>query len=209
MTINGSGFPATGELKVALMFSNNTDTIKNLQTGLQHTTIANGPDGWVTLNQVNLGPIAWQIYALMNENLFIKNSIVNEIGIAGPSQVVVDSSLLQLGVLGSVGIGGSTMTINNSDIWNQSVNAANSSTITLNNCQVTGSAFSTTDDQSHITVNGGCFFQNPSGCTPAAMVNISTGQPYCNPFITAGFPRNLSPATVIFNGVNNSCVPNH
>jgi len=203
MVINGIGLPATGELTVALFFANSTDTIENLAVGLQNTTVANGR---VTLNNVSLHPVAWQLYALMNENLYVKNSIVNEIGIVGPSNVIVDSSLLQLAVLTAQGIGGSTMTINNSEIWNQAIVASNNSSITLNNCNVTGSAFSTTDTLSDITVNGGCFFQNPSGCTQNTMINISTGQPYCNPFIPPGFPQNLSPATVTFNGVNNSCV---
>ncbi len=206
MTINGSGLPATGEVKVALMFANNTDSLKNLNVGLQDTIVANGPVGFVKLNNVNLGPIAWQIYALMNEHLHIKNSIINEIGIAGPSSVTVDNSLLQLAVLGAVGVGGCTMTLNNSEIWNQVITAANHSTMTLNNCHVTGSEFSTVDAQSHITVNGGCFFQNPSGCTENTMVNINTGQPFCNPFIPPGFPQNLTPATVTFNGVNSNCI---
>jgi hypothetical protein len=183
LAINGTGFPNTGELKVAMMFANNTDTMKSLKVGLQNTTIANGSNGSVTLNNVNLGPIAWQLYALANEHLFVKNSIVNEIGIAGPSNVTVDSSLLQLAVLGALGIGGSTMTIKNSEIWNQSITAANNSIFTLNNCKVYGSAFSTTDALSHITVNGGCFFQNPTGCTGNNMINLATGQPNCNPFI--------------------------
>lgn len=205
ITINGAGSPDTGELKVALMFSNNNDTVKNLKVGLQNTTITNGPTGSITLNNVNLGPIAWQVYALIDEHLFIKNSTVNEIGIAGPSQITVDSSLLQLALLAAVGQGGSSMTINNCDIWNQAITAANNSTMILNNCSVTGSWFNTADTLSHITVNGGCFFQNPSGCTEDNMINIITGQPYCNAFIPAGFPQNLTPSTVTFNGVNNNC----
>src|ERR1043165_182803 len=205
VTINGTGAPATGELTIALLFANSTDTLNNLQVGLQNTTVANGPNGYVALSNVRLHPIAWQLYALMNEHLYIKNSTINEIGIAGPSTVVVDSSILQLAVLASVGQGGSAMTINNSDIWNQAVTAGNHSSITLNNCNVTGSMFSTTDAQSHITVNGGCFFQNPSGCSQNNMVNISTGLPHCNPFIPAVFPQNLTPAGVTFNGVNSNC----
>ncbi|MGB3949103.1 MAG: T9SS type A sorting domain-containing protein [Bacteroidia bacterium] len=205
VTINGTGTPATGELKVALMFANNTDTLENLQVGLQNTTIPIGTNGSITLNNVNLGPIAWQIYALMNENLYIKNSIINEMGIAGPSQITADSSLFQLAVLAAVGVGGSSMTINNSEIWNQAITASNNSSIVLNNCMVTGSAFSTTDPQSDITVNGGCFFENGAGCDYSTMVNIATGQPNCNPFIPPGFPRNLTPATVTFNGVNSNC----
>jgi hypothetical protein len=206
LTVNGAGFPNTGELKVAMMFANNTETITNLTVGLQNTTVNNGAFGKITLSNVNLGPIAWQLYALMNENLTIKNSVVNEIGIAGPSQVTVDSSLLQLAVLAAVGIGGSALTINNSELWNQEITATNNSEVILNNCNIYGSMFSTSDALSSITVNGGCFFANPTGCTQATMVNITTGQPYCNPFIPPGFPQNLSPATVMFVGVNNNCV---
>jgi hypothetical protein len=203
--INGSGLPATGEIKVALLMANGTDTLQNLQVGLQNTTIANDINGSVTMNNVNLGPIAWQIYALMNENLFIKNSVINEIGIGGPSSITVDSCLLQLAVLSAQGIGGSTMTINNTELWNQEITAFNNSDIVLNNCNVYGSMFSTSDGVSSITVNGGCFFQNPAGCTQANMVNIATGQPNCNPFIPPGFPQNLTPSTVTFNGVNYNC----
>lgn len=203
MLVNGVGFPAYGELSIALMFANGTDTIKDLKVGLQNSTVA---DGRLTLNNVNLTPVAWLLYPLMNETLYVKNSIVNEIGIAGPSIVIIDSSLLQLAVLGAVGIGGCTMTINNSEIWNQSITAANNSNIILNNCNVNGSAFSTTDTLSHITVNGGCFFQNPSGCTQNTMINITTGQPYCNPFMPPGFPQILTPATITLNGVNSNCI---
>ncbi|HXC05777.1 MAG TPA: hypothetical protein VNZ86_13540, partial [Bacteroidia bacterium] len=190
VTVNGSGGPSTGELKVAMIYSNNTDTAADLAVGLQNTTVRNGPAGWIKLNQVNLGPIAWQLYAMIHENLWVKKSVVNEIGIAGPSTVKIDSSLLQLAVLASVGAGGSSMTINNSEIWNQRITAANQSTLVLNHCTVTGSIFSTGDTTSRITVNGGCFNQNPTGCTPNTMVNISTGQPYCNPFIPPGYPQN-------------------
>ena len=204
MTINGAGTP-TKEVTVALFFANGTDTLKNLSVGLQNTTVATGINGKVKLNNVNLGPIAWQLYPLMNEHLYVKKSTVNEIGIAGPSTVVIDSSLLQLAVLAAVGVGGSTMTVNNSQIWNQAITASNNSTITLNNCNITGSAFSTTDAPSHITVNGGCFFSNPTGCTMNTALNMTTGQPNCNPFIPPGFPQILTPAAVTLNGVNNNC----
>ncbi len=205
LTVNGTGLPATGELKVALNYSNNTDTVRNLSVGLQNTILNNGPGGGVTLNNVNLGPIAWQVYALIDENLTIKNCTVNEIGIGGPSTVTVDSSVLQLALLAAVGQDGSSLTVNNSQIWNQFITAANKSRLTLNNCSVTGSHFYTSDTASRIVVNGGCFFSNPSGCTESNMVNSSTGIPNCNPFIPAGYPQNLTPATVTFSGVSSSC----
>ena len=204
VTINGTGAPSTGELKVALVYANCTDTIQDLEVGLQNTTVTVGP-GSATLNNVNLGPIAWQVYAMMNANVHIKNSIINEIGIGGPSHITVDSSLLQLAALMTVGAG-SSLTVNNSEIWNQTISAGNNSSIVLNNCKVTGSLFSTMDSQSEITVNDGCFFANTAGCSYSTMVNIGSGQPNCNPFIPAGFPQNQSPSTVTFNNVNNNCV---
>lgn len=204
VTINGTG-SSVKEVTVALYFANATDTLSNLKTGVQDTTVSTGINGRVTLNNVNLGPIAWQVYALMNENLYIKNSVINEIGIAGPSQVKVDSCLLQLAVLAAVGTGGSTMTVNNCEVWNQAITASNNGHIIMNNCNVTGSAFSTTDALSDIKVNGGCFFKNPLGCTMNTALNMATGQPYCNPFIPAGYPQNLSPTHVTFTGVNSNC----
>ena len=202
LIVNGTGLPATGEIHANLLFANSIDTVENLKTGLQNTTVAKGR---LTLNNVNLGPIAWQLYAVSNETLHINNSIVNEVGVVGPANTVVaDSSLFQLATLSALGGLGSTLTISNSAIWSQAIMADNTSIITLNNCSVTGSWFST-DAQSHITVNGGCFFKNPTGCTGNNMVNVTTGQPDCNPFIPPGYPQNLSPATVTFNGVNNNC----
>ena len=203
LVVNGRGVPTMGEAHVNLLFANGSDTMNNLNVGLQNTIVAKGR---LTLNNVNLGPIAWQLYSLSNEHLLIKNSIVNEIGIEGPANtILVDSSWLQLATLSALGTSGTTLTINNSKIWSQAIAAANSSSITLNNCSVTGSWFSTIDTISHIAVNGGCFYQNPTGCTQNTMVNVSTGVPNCNPFIPPGFPRNQSPANVLFNGVNTNC----
>ena len=206
LTINGMGTPGIKEATIALYFANGTDTLENLSVGLQNKTISNGMLGSLTLNNVNLVPVAWQLYALMNENLYVRNSIVNEIGVIGASQVTVDSTLLQLAVLAAVGIGGSTMTINDSEIWSQAITADNNSDIILNNCNVTGSAFSTVDTLSHITVNGGCFIENPEGCDGSNMIDWVTGQPFCNPFIPKGPPQLLTPSTIILNGVDGNCL---
>ncbi len=202
LLVNGTGLPTTGEIHANLLFANGSDTLKNLTVGLENTTVAKGR---LTLNNVNLGPIPWQLYSVSNETLVIQNSIVNEIGIEGPANtVVIDSSIMQLATLSALGSSGSSLTVSNSQIFNQAIIAANTSTITLNDCNVTGSWFGT-HTESRITVNGGCFFSNPSGCTENTMVNISTGQPYCNPFIPTGFPNILTPNTIALNGVNNNC----
>ena len=197
LTINGNGTPATGEVTIGLFFANSIDTLNNLQVGLQNTVV----DNRLTFNNVQLGPIAWQIYLLMNETLYIKNSTINEIGVAGPSQVIVDSSLLQLAVLASIG-NSSSMTINNSEVWNQFVQAANNSSIVFNNCDIVGSLFTVMDAASNITVNNGCFYENPNGCTPATMLNITTGQPFCNPFSQPGYPQIMSVGPVNLNNVS-------
>lgn len=186
LVVNGTGLPVTGEVHVNLLFANGTDTVTNLGAGLQNLSVANNR---LILNNVNVGPIGWQLYAVSNERLSIRHSIVNEIGLIGPAdEVTIDSSILQLATLSSLGTNNSNLNISNSEIYSQAITAANSAAITLNNCSVTGSWFST-DATSHITVNDGCFYANPSGCTANAMVNINTGQPYCNPYIPAGFPK--------------------
>ena len=202
LVMNGRGLPNTGEAHVNLLFANGTDTIENLGAGLQNLVVAKGR---LTLNNVNMGPIGWQLYSVSNETLFIDNSLVNELGVVGPNNtVVVDSSILQLATLSALGSNASNVTVNKSAIWSQSIIAANACSLTLNSCNVTGSWFST-DGLSHINVNGGCFFPNPSGCTQNTMVNISTGLPNCNPFIPAGLPNIVASSTVTLNGVNSNC----
>lgn len=195
LLVNGHGTPTTGEAKTALFFANNKDTLNGLKVGLQNGTI----DKRITFNNVELGPIAWQIYPLIHDTLYIKNSTINEIGIAGPSQVTVDSSVLQLAVLASIG-GGSTFIINNSQTWNQQILAANSSNITMNYCSITGSLIEAADPGSTITLNHPCFYPNPSGCTENTMVNITTGLPNCNPFHPAGPPTTTGSGKIITNG---------
>ena len=198
VVVNGTGVPATGEIHANILFTGGTDTVANLGAGLQNITVAKGR---LTLNNVNLGPVGWQLYSVSNENLYVVNCLVNELGVVGPhNAVVVDSSTLQLATLSALGSNGSTVEVNNSSIWSQAIIAANTCALNIYNCNVTGSWFST-DGISYITATGGCFMPNPTGCTQNNMVNISTGMPNCNPFIPAGGPLNHSPSTVTFNGV--------
>ena len=202
LVVNGHATPTTGEIHANLLFSNGTDTVQGLGAGLQNLTVANGR---LTLNNTNLGPIGWQLYAVSNETLRIHNSTVNEIGIVGPANtVIVDSSVLQLATLSALGSSASSLYISNSSIWSQAITAQNTSTIMLSDCNVTGSWFST-DPQSVIAVTGACFYPNPGGCTPDNMVNINTGVPNCNPFIPAGAPKVLTPATITLSDVNRNC----
>ena len=69
----------TGELKISYFVVDQRETLDGLKSGLQNRKVGDQ----LTLNDVQLGPIAWQIYAGDNADLTIKNSTINEIGIFG------------------------------------------------------------------------------------------------------------------------------
>jgi hypothetical protein len=196
LTINGHGVPATGEFKVGYMLAGGQDTLRDLAVGLQNGVIGNGR---ITFNNVNLGPVAWQIYVGTGENLFIDSSVVNEIGFSGQAAVTVDHSILQFGVLGALAPG-SILTVSNSDIWNQLIEADNTGAIQINNSRVVGSLLDAQAPASTIQITGGSFADNPSGCTPAMMVDLTTGQPLCNPYRPAGSPQRTGSGTVSCSG---------
>ena len=186
LTINGNGAraPATGELKIGYYVSAR-ETLDGLKAGLQNRTVSDR----LTLKNVQLGPIAWQIYAGDDADLTVRNSVVNEIGIFGRNaRVLVERSLLQLAVLAAVAPG-SSLTINASEIWSQAVEVANQGQVTITDSQIYGTLFHARHPDARITIKGGSFHENPGSCSQGAMVNIATGQPRCNPFSSPGRPR--------------------
>lgn len=189
---NGTRAPATGELKISYFVIGGGETLDGLKSGMQNRKISDR----LTLNNVQLGPIAWQIYAGDNANLTISNSTINEIGIFGRNaRVGVDRSVLQLAVL-AVMAAGSSLTINSSVLWNQSIEAASQAQVTINDSEVHGSLFHARNPDARISIKGGRFFDNPGSCTQATMVNIATGEPRCNPFRPAGPPRSTGSGRV-------------
>ena len=95
------------------------------------------------------------------------------------------------------------MTINNSEVWNQFVQAANGSNLTFNDCDIYGSRFTASDNSSSINVNNSCLYENPESCHPNTMINIATGQPFCNPFNKPGFPKIESIGPVTYDNTKN------
>ncbi|MEO8755974.1 MAG: hypothetical protein ABI624_25220, partial [Casimicrobiaceae bacterium] len=145
---------------------------------------------------VQLGPIAWQVYAGDDARLTIRDSTINEIGIFGKNAaVVVDHCVLQLAVLAALG-SGSSLEIANSETWNQSIEAASDASVAIANSNVYGSLLNARDAASAIAISGGTFQANPAGCTQDTMVNISTGQPQCNPFRPPGLPQRTGPGKI-------------
>ncbi len=200
MVINGRGRPATGEFKIGYFLAAGADTLDGLRPGLQNGVVGGGR---LTLHNVQLGPIAWQVYALDGARGVIRHSVINEVGLIGNgARVAVDSSLLQLAVLAVIGTG-SELSVSNSDVWNQSIEAFGDSRVLLTNTTVHGSLFLTHAAASIIRIVGGALFPNPPGCSPATMVDIATGQPNCNPFRPAGPPQRAGPGTVTCEGTAN------
>jgi hypothetical protein len=197
-TITGHGV-SPGELTIGYFVSDNDETINNLHVGLQNGVII---PGRLTLANVNLGPIAWQIYSLTPASLTINNSTINEIGIVGAGKVTINNSLLQLAVLACYGQN-SSLTISNSDVWNQSIEADNSGQITLKNCNIYGSHFIAKQNQSRIMIEGGAFHDNPPIDRNTTYLDIATGYPHYNPFSAPGPPRKSGTGVITCAGVSN------
>lgn len=185
ITGNGARAPATGELKISYFVAGSQETLDGLKAGLQNRKVSDR----LTLKDVQLGPIAWQIYAGDNSDLSINNSTINEIGIFGKdAKVRVEHSVLQLAVL-AVLAPGSSLDIRDSEIWNQRIEVANKGRVSIANSKIHGTLFHARDGGSNIFIESGSFYENPAGCTVATMVNIATGQPKCNPFRPPELPR--------------------
>ena len=187
LTINGhgAGAPATGELKISYFVVNAYETLDDLTAGVQDRTISDR----LTLKDVQLGPIAWQIYAGDHADLTIRNSVINEIGIFGRNaRVLVERSVLQLAMLAALAPD-SLLTIDSSEIWNQAIEVANQAQVTIRHSLIHGSLFHARHADSWISIEGGEFRDNPDGCAQGVMVDIATGQPRCNPFSAPGRPR--------------------
>ena len=197
-SIAGHGV-SPGELTIGYFVSSNNETIDDLRVGLQNGEII---PGRLTLNNVNLGPIAWQIYSVTSSLLTINNSTINEIGIVGDGEVTVNNSLLQFAVLACYGQN-SSLTINNSEIWNQSIEADNNGLITLSNCEVYGSHFIAKQIQSKITIEGGAFHNNPPIDPNTIFVDIATGHPNYNPFSAPGPPKKSGTGVITCAAVSN------
>lgn len=190
LTVYGTGAPETGEFKIGY-FAGNED-LTGLKTGLQNGIVV---PGRLTLNQVQLGPIAWQIYVENNTLATISDSTINEIGIGGDGHVEVDGCVLQLAVLAAMHPA-STLTILNSDIWNQLIDAENGAHISIVNSSIHGSLFRAGSPNSAISVTSGAFFDNPPINPAVPMVDIQSGYPNYNPFRTPGSAAKSGQGTV-------------
>ena len=183
VTINGVGAPPNGELTVSYHVQGGTETLTGLHSGLQFLTLGNGQ---LTLNNVNLGKVAWQIYAHQNEMLTINDSVINEVGAALHGHITVNRTLLQLA--GATALGnGSSVEINDSQVHSQTIEAFIDGEVTLNNSAVYGGVIVTHEPTSKVHFEGGAFLPNPGSVACTLDIALTeTGAVVCNPFLPDG-----------------------
>lgn len=188
----GAKAPPTGELKIGYYVERATEDLVGLNVGIQNRRISQR----LILRDVQLGPIAWQIYPGHNAVVNIRNSKINEIGISGShARVSVEGSILQLGVIGAMAPS-SRLSIKNSQIWNQSIEADGDAEIFIEGSHIFGSLLHARSANSKIAIRNSMFQGNPARCAPSTMIDIKSGQPKCNPYRSAGQPMRFGEGQV-------------
>lgn len=184
LTVNGRGVPASGEVKIAYYAGSGVQTLSGLAIGLQNRTLGSN----LTLRNVELGPIAWQIYAYENVMLTIYSSILNEVGVSNGGHITVYDSIIQLGGLGSLGSQGASVAVHNSQIHAQMVEALGDGVIDVHDSAVYGTVAIAYHATSKVRFHRGAMLRNSPNACP---LNLSLmldpqGIPKCNPFLAPG-----------------------
>ena len=186
VTVNGLGIPASGEVTIGYFISDGEETITGLKAGVQNIILGNRPPATpqLTLKNVNLGPIAWQIYSINGGKARIVNSIVNEVA-ALHAEISVEDSLLQLAAVAAIGETSSVI-ITDTEVHSHLVNAIAGAQLKINSSGVFGSILESLNPNSTVRVEGGIFIPNapPPGelCTLSNSI-AADGTILCNPFL--------------------------
>lgn len=189
--INGNGLSGTNDVDIILGYYvvNNTAAVNltGLTVGPNITRQFVDQGRNLQLNNVNLSPFTWQIYASQNNNfpVNITNSKINEVTLFTNGLVNVSNSVLQLAVTGAVGPG-SKLNISSTQIWAQSILAQNGGQITIADSQLHGNFISAIGAGSKITMTN--VGESKNGISPQSCSAVdgyppnSSGVPLCNPF---------------------------
>lgn len=185
ITVNGQGAPASGEMKIAYHVETGTQTLAGLGIGQQNRIM--GGDQ-LTLHNVDLGPIAWQVYAHDGATLSISSSILNEIGSGTGSHITVRDSIIQFGSVVSVGVSAASIAIHNSQIHSQSIEAMRDGVVDIYDSAVFGAAVVTHAPTSAVNFHRGALLLNQLDACPLVLSEMMNpeGIPNCNPFLAPG-----------------------
>ena len=185
ITVNGRGAPATGEVKIAYHADSGTQSLSGLGGGLQNKTLGGTQ---LTLQNVDLGLIAWQLYAHDNATLSVTSSIVNEIGVASGGRLTIRDSIIQFGAVSSLGSNAAQIDIHNSQIYSQTIEALRDGVVNIHDSAVFGSVVVAHEGASAVNFHRGALLTNSVAACPlviSQMMNI-WGVPICNPFLAPG-----------------------
>lgn len=185
ITVNGRGVPVSGELRIAYHVETGTQTLSGLGIGLQNRTMGGNQ---LTLRNVELGPIAWQIYAHSNVMLTISSSIVNEIGVSNGGHMTVHDSIIQFGGVASLGHLGASIAVHNCQIHSQTIEALRDGVVSIHNSAVHGAVVVSHVPTSTVSFHGGVFLRNFADACPLILEDMMDAQgiPRCNPFLAPG-----------------------
>jgi hypothetical protein len=144
----------------------------------------------IQLENINLNPFTWQFYSsfTLPYSVTITNSLINELGCFQNSSVIVTDSVFQLAVLESYGPF-AYLTINNSQIWSQAIEAFGESIMTITSSEIHGNFvqvdgvgsvmnFSSNTFDGH---NGNATITNCNANSQGYTPNVN-GVPLCNPY---------------------------
>jgi hypothetical protein len=197
MIVNGHGTSGTND--VALVFgyyvSNNTSavTINSLTVGTSTTRQFTDQGRNLSLNNINLNPLSWQVYVSQSNGypVTVSNSKINEIAALTNGLVNISNSTLQLATTGAVGPG-SQMNITGSQIWSSAILAENGGHTSITSSQIHGNYISATGSGSQLSMSSVTDDRNgtSSSCTAPVALN---GTPVCNPLNPLGQCAKVSP----------------
>ena len=185
ITVNGQGVPQSGEVRIAYHSSNGAETLSGLGIGLQNRTIGVNQ---LTLHNVELGSIAWQVYAHENVLLTITSSIVNEVGVSNGGHIAVYDSIIQFAAIATLGSLSASVEIHNSQIYGQTIEALRDGVIDIYDSAVFGAVVVSHDPTSTVRFHRGALLRNDSASCPLVLTEMlnSDGIPNCNPFLAPG-----------------------
>jgi hypothetical protein len=189
MTVNGDGTSGTNDVELIFGYyiSNNTApvSLNGLVVGSNVTRQFTDQGRTLSLNNVNLNPLTWEVYVSQSNGfpVTISNSTINELGVLTGGLVNISNSTLQLAETASLGPG-SQLNIMSSDIWSSAIEALSGGQMTIANSQIHGNFIIALDTGSTITMSSVTEDRNGtlSACTdPVHPPITNNGKPLCNP----------------------------
>jgi hypothetical protein len=140
----------------------------------------------LTLNNVYLNPLCWQVYVTGSNGfpVTITNSKINELGVFTNGIVNISDSTLQLAVSAAVGAG-AKLNIDNTQVWSSTILAKFGGRMNITNSHIHGNFISASGAGSSIGMIN--VIESRNGIPPQSCASVdgyppnNNGVPICNP----------------------------